>query len=117
MSDNIIKVKEILGIIDNKMDYYLYFCENSIKNRILDICNIEIIPERLNSLIQEFLIQQYKLNQNGIGSGQMLAVSASDNGQTVNFKTVGGVEGMSKDVNDFLDKNMDILLKYRKIGW
>ena len=58
MSDNIIKVKEILNIIDSKLDNYLEFCEKNITDKILDRCNIENIPKRLNSLVQEFLIEQ-----------------------------------------------------------
>lgn len=117
MSDNVKNVKEILNIIDNKLDNYLMFCEKNIVDKILDRCHIETIPERLNSLIQEFLIEQYNLNKDGIGEGKKQVSSASDNGQTVNFQTIGGANSMSKNVDEFLDRNMTTLIKYRKIGW
>ena len=117
MSDNVNKVKEILNITDSKLDNYLAFCEKNITDKILDRCNIEIIPERLNSLIQEFLIEQYNLNKEGIGKGKKEVSSASDNGQSVAFKTIGGANAMSQNVDEFLNRNMATLVTYRKIRW
>lgn len=117
MSDNVNKIKEILNITDTKLDGYLKFCENNITDKILDRCNIETVPKRLNSLIQEFLIEQYNLNKDGVGEGKKEVSSASDNGQSVSFKTVGGVNSMSKNVDEFLDRNMATLIKYRKMRW
>lgn len=117
MSENLNKVKEILNINDSKLDKYLEFCEKNVIDKILDRCHIEIVPERLNSLIQEFLIEQYTLNKNGIGEGEKQVSSASDNGQSVSFKIVGGTNSMSQNVDEFLDRNMSTLIKYRKVGW
>lgn len=117
MSDNVKKVKEILSITDAKLDNYLMFCETNITDKILDRCNIENIPKRLNSLIQEFLIEQYNLNKDGVGEGKKEFSSASDNGQSVNFQTVGGASSMSKNVDEFLDRNMSTLVQYRKLRW
>lgn len=117
MSNNIKTVKEILNVTDTKLDSYLEFCEKNITDKILDRCHIETISERLNSLIQEFLIEQYKLNESGILEGKKQVSSASDNGQTVSFQTVGGISSVSKNANEFLDKNMTILVAYRKMRW
>ena len=117
MTDNINRVKEILNITDSKLDNYLEFCEKNITDKILDRCHVDSIPERLNSLIQEFLIEQYKLNEDGILEGKKQVTSASDNGQTVQFQIVGGASSMSKNVNEFLDRNMSTLVKYRKMRW
>lgn len=117
MLDNIKQIKEILNIQDDKLDNYLMFCEQNITDKILDWCNIETIPERLNSLIQEFLIEQYNLNKEGVGKGIKEVSSASDNGQSVSFKTVGGTSSMSKNVDEFLNRNMSTLVKYRKMRW
>ena len=114
---NVGKIKEMLNIQDDKLDNYLRFCEQNITDKILDRCHIEDVPERLNSLIQEFLIEQYDLNKEGIGKGKKQVSSASDNGQTVNFQTVGGASSMSKNVDEFLDRNMSTLVKYRKMRW
>lgn len=117
MIDNVKEVKQILNITDNKLDSYLKFCEKNILDKILDRCHIEIIPERLNSLIQEFLIEQYNLNKEGVGEGKQQVSSASDNGQSVSFQVVGGVSSMSQNVDEFLDRNMATLVKYRKVVW
>lgn len=117
MIDNVEEVKEILNIKDSKIDNYLRFCEKNISEKILDRCHIETIPERLNSLIQEFLIEQYNINKEGVGEGKKQVSSASDNGQSVNFQVVGGVNSMSKNVDEFLDRNMATLVKYRKVVW
>lgn len=117
MLQNAKKAKEILGVTDNKLDKYLEFGEKNITNKILDRCNIKSIPDKLNTLIQEFLIEQYKLNEEGIGEGRKQVSSASDNGQSVNFQTVGGVSSMSKNADAFLDRNMTTLVAYRKIRW
>lgn len=117
MTDNVKEVKQILNIIDDKLDDYLKFCEKNISDKILDRCHIETIPERLNSLIQEFLIEQYQLNKDGVGEGKKQVSSASDNGQSVSFQIIGGVSSMSQNVDDFLDRNMAILVKYRKVAW
>lgn len=117
MTDNVEEVKEILNIKDSKIDNYLRFCEKNISEKILDRCHIETIPERLNSLIQEFLIEQYNINKEGVGEGKKQVSSASDNGQSVNFQVVGGVNSMSENVDEFLDRNMATLVKYRKVVW
>lgn len=116
MSDNIKEIKEILDVDDDKLDNYLKFCEKNITDKILDRCHIETIPERLNSLIQEFLIEQYNLNKEGIGEGKKQVSSTSDKGQSVSFQTVGGASSMAKNVDEFLDRNMATLIKYRKLS-
>lgn len=115
LSKNVTEIKEILSVTDNKLDKYLEFCERLLVNKILDICNLEKLPEKLNTTVQEFLIEQYKLNEKGVLEGKKEVTSASDNGQTVNFKTVGGIEKVSQNVDEFLDRNMSTLVQYRKL--
>lgn len=117
MSKNVDEIRKILRIENELIVPYLEFCEENIKNKILERCNIEIIPDKLNTLIQEFLIEQYTLNKEGIGEGKKQISSVSDNNQTVSFQTVGGLSNVSKNVNEFLDKNMSQLVTYRKIRW
>lgn len=117
LTTNVSEVKKILNIQDDKLDNYLKFCEKNITDKLLDRCHIETTPERLNSLIQEFLIEQYNLNKEGIGEGKKEASSASDNKQTVQFQIIGGASSMSKNVDEFLDRNMATLVKYRKMRW
>lgn len=117
MSENLRALSKFLRIDKYEIEQFLGFCEKNITDKILDRCHIDKIPERLNSLIQEFLIEQYNLNKNGIGEGKKEISSASDNGQTVSFNTVGGASSVSKNADQFLDRNMATLVKYRKIRW
>lgn len=117
MLKNLEEVSKFIEIDDYNMEKYLEFCEKSITDKILDRCHIETIPERLNSLIQEFLIEQYNLNKEGVGEGKKQVSSVSDNGQTVSFQIVGGANSTSKNVDEFLDRNMETLIKYRKVVW
>lgn len=117
MSDNVEKAKEILDITDTKLDKYLTFCEQVIIDEILDRCNIDTIPERLNSLIQEFLIGQYKLNKDGVLEGIKQVSSVSDIEQTVNFETIGGAEAIKQNAKVFIDDNMARIVAYRKLRW
>ena len=112
---NLIEVKSILNIKDNEFDRFLAFCEENISNKILERCNIDIIPKGLNTLIQEFLIEQYTINKSGIGEEKKVVTSISDNGQSANFQVVGGINSMSKNAEEFLDKNMASLVHYRKL--
>lgn len=117
MSDNVNEVKNILNIVNNDLDEYLVFCEKNITDKILDFCNIDKIPERLNTLIQQFLIEQYNLNKEGVGEGKMQVSSTSDNGQSVSFQVIGGASSMAKNVEQFIDRNSSTLVAYRKIRW
>lgn len=117
LTENITKAKEVLNIQDTDLDSFLEFREQVITDKILDRCSIETIPKRLNSLIQEFLIEQYKLNEDGILKGKKQVSSVSDNGQTVNFQTVGGASEISKNADSFLDENIESLIAYRKMRW
>lgn len=117
MTENVKEIKKILNTIDNQLDDYLVFCEKNITDKILDRCHTETVPDRLNSLIQEFLIEQYNINKDGIGEGKKQVSSASDNGQTVQFQIVGGASSMSQNVDEFLDRNMSTLVRYRKLRW
>jgi len=115
MTENVLEVSKILNISNTEINKFLEFCEKNITDKILDRCNIETIPERLNALIQEFLIEQYNLNKEGIGKGIKQVTNASDNGQSVNFQIIGGVNSMAKNAEEFLDRNMTTLISYRKM--
>ena len=116
-TNNVIEVNKILNLQDDKLDNYLEFCEKNITDKILDFCNIETITERLNSLIQEFLLEQYKLNEDGILEGKKQVSSASDTNQSISFETVGGANSISQNVDEFLDRNIATLITYRKMRW
>lgn len=114
--NNVQVVKEAYSITDDTFDKYLTICENIITPKILDNINDDKIPERLNSLIQEFLMTQYTQNQDGVGKGTTIVSSASDNGQSVNFSNIG-IDNIKRNADTFLDENEISLCSYRKPRW
>ncbi len=117
MSENLKAISKFISIDNYEIQKFLEFCEKNIIDKILDRCNIDTIPDRLNSLIQEFLIEQYTLNKEGVGKGLKEVSSVSDNGQSATFNVIGGATAVSKNVDEFLDRNMKTLVAYRKIRW
>lgn len=117
MSDILNKAKDILNIENNRSNAFIEFCIQKITNGILDFCNIEQFPEKLETLIIDFIIEQYTLNKNGVGEGKQEISSVSDNGQNVSLKTIGGASQMSKNVDEFINNNKKILITYRKLRW
>ena len=117
MSENLKEILKFLCVDNYEIEKFLEFCEKNITDKILDRCNIDTIPDRLNSLIQEFLIEQYNLNKECIGKVVKEVSSVSDNGQSATFNVVGGATVVSKNVDEFLDRNMKTLVAYRKIRW
>lgn len=115
--NNLDEVRNKFLILDTELVNYLTLCEQRLTDAIMDFCNIDKIPDRLNSLIQQFLTDQYELNKDGVGEGKTIVTSATDNGQSVGLKNVGGVESLSKDVAEFISRNEDSLLPYRKMRW
>lgn len=116
LSDNVKAVKEGYSIAEDTFDNYLTLCENIITPKILDNINCNEIPERLNSLIQEFLMIQYTQNQDGIGKGTTIVSGASDNGQSVSFSNIG-IDTIKRNADTFLDENEISLCAYRKPRW
>lgn len=116
ISNNIKKVKEAFSIADDTYDKYFTLCEKIIIDKILDNINCEELPERLNSLVVEFLINEYVSNQDGIGKGTTVVASASDVNQSVSFSNTT-LSNINNQADIFLDNNELILSGYRKIRW
>ena len=111
------KKEEVKDISKMKKDELLLVASEKGIEIPEDRCHINTIPKRLNSLIQEFLIEQYKLNEDGILECKKQISSVSDNRQTVQFENIGGLTYVSKSADEFLDKNMTTLVKYRRMRW
>lgn len=113
------RVKSLLEIQDNNSDnkiqeYIDLFCD-----KVKSICKRVDFPSELDYMAVNFAKNSYLYykNKDNSSNEQLQVTSASDNGQSVNFKTV---EVISKDdVN--LDKviaiNMAEISNYAYMGW
>lgn len=113
------RVKTLLEIQDNNSDnkiqeYIDLFCD-----KIKSICKRVDFPHQLDYMAVDFAKKCYiyykgKDNSN---NEQLQVTSASDNGQSVNFKTVETVTKDDVDVDKVIAKNMTEIANYAYMGW
>ena len=111
------KVKERLGITDDKQDKQIQGYIDDITSKIKSICNRIDLPEEL-----EYLVIRYAMNctifyKNGYGEGKQVISSVSDNGQAVSFKDVGAITADDINMDKYLEKNKDEISMYAYMRW
>lgn len=113
------RVKELLGIEDDTFDakiqgYIDLFCD-----KVKSICNILEFPQELNHLAVDFAKKSfiYYKDKDNSNNEHLQATSASDNGQTVNFKIVETVTREDVDLDKCVDKNKDEISMYACMRW
>ena len=111
------RVKELLELqddtSDNKIQGYIdLFC-----NKIKSICKRSDFPVELNYMAIEFARKSHIYYKNKTSNEQLQATSASDNGQTVNFKTVEIVTKDDVDLDKVIAKNMAEISNYTYMEW
>lgn len=113
------KVKELLELqgntSDNKIQGYIdLFC-----NKVKSICKRKDFPQELNYICIEFARKSYLYykNKDNSSNEQLQATTASDNGQTVNFKTVEIVTKDDVDLDKVIAKNMAEISNYAYMEW
>ena len=113
------KVKERLDIKDNSQDKKIQGYIDDIANKIKSICNRIDFPEELSYLAVNYAknCYIYYKNKDNSSNEQLQATSASDNGQTVNFKTVETVTKDDVDINKVIEKNADEISMYAYMRW
>lgn len=113
------KVKERLDIKDNSQDKKIQGYIDDITNKIKSICNRIDFPEELSYLAVNYAknCYIYYKNKDNSSNEQLQATSASDNGQTVNFKTVETVTKDDIDINKVIEKNADEISMYAYMRW
>lgn len=113
------KVKERLDIKDNSQDKKIQGYIDDITNKIKSICNRIDFPEELSYLAVNYAknCYIYYKNKDNSSNEQLQATSASDNGQTVNFKTVETVTKDDVDINKVIEKNADEISMYAYMRW
>lgn len=113
------KVKERLAITDEKQDKKIQGYIDEITDKVKSICNRINYPEKLNYLAIKYATDcfTYYKNKDNSSNEQLQATSASDNGQTVNFKTVENVSKDDVDIDKVVAKNVDEISMYAYMRW
>lgn len=113
------RVKTLLEIQDNNSDnkiqeYIDIFCD-----KVKSICKRIDFPSELDYMAVDFAKKSYLYykNKNNSNNEQLQVTSASDNGQSVNFKTVETVTKNDVDINEVISKNMAEISNYAYMGW
>ncbi|MCI8309100.1 MAG: phage head-tail connector protein [Clostridia bacterium] len=113
------KVKERLEITDTSQDKKIQSYIDEIIDKVKSICNRVDYPEELNYLAIKYAKDSfiyYKNKDNSINE-QMQLMSASDNGQTVNFKIIENVSKDDVDLDKVIAKNMEEISNYAYMRW
>lgn len=113
------KVKERLGITDTSEDTKIQGYIDDVIDKIKSICNRIDFPEELNYLAINYAknCYIYYKNKDDSSNEQLQVTSASDNGQSVNFKTVETVTKDDVDINKVVEKNADEISMYAYMRW
>lgn len=113
------KVKERLGITDTSQDKQIQSYIDVITDKVKSICNRIDFPEELSYLAIDYAknCYMYYKNKDNSNNEQLQVTSASDNGQSVNFKTVEMVTKDDVDVNKVVEKNIDEISMYAYMRW
>lgn len=113
------KVKELLELnndsVDSKLQGYIdLFCD-----KIKSICKRTDFPQELNYMCIEFARKSYLYykNKDNSNNEQLQVTSASDNGQSVNFKTVETISKDDVEVDKVITKNMTEISNYAYMEW
>lgn len=113
------KVKERLELTDTEQDKKIQSYIDEITDKIKSICNRIDFPEQLNYLAIKYAkdCYIYYKNKDNSNNEQSQVTSASDNGQTVNFKTIENVSKDDVDLNKIIAKNQDEISMYAYMRW
>ena len=119
MEEILKKVKELLEIKDDSLDNKLQCYINLFCNKVKSICKRIDFPSQLDYMVVEFARKSYLYykNKDNSTNEQLQVTSASDNGQSVNFKTVETVTKEDVDVDKVIAKNMVEISNYAYMEW
>lgn len=113
------KIKLRLGIEDTNRDEQIKAYIQDITDKIKSICKRCDFPKQLEYLVIRYAMNCYLYykDKDNNSNEQLQVSSASDNGQSVNFKTVEIVSKDDVDLDKFITKNMAEISNYAYMGW
>lgn len=113
------KVKERLNIKDFKQDDTILGYIEEFQSKIKSICKRDDFPKELEYMCVEYAkkCHMYYSNLDESKNQKLEIVSASDSGQSVNFKTIDIVNSDDIDIDKVIAKNMAEISNYAYMGW
>lgn len=112
-------VKERLDIKDKSQDKKIQGYIDDITNKVKSICNRVDFPTELDYMAVDFARKCYLYykNKNDSNNEILQVTSASDNGQSVNFKTVETITKDDVNIDKVIEKNKDEISMYAYMRW
>lgn len=113
------KVKELLELKDDSIDNKIQEYINLFSDKVKSICKRKDFPQELNYMCIEFARKSYLYykNKDNSSNEQLQVTSASDNGQSVNLKTIETVTKDDVDIDKVITKNMAEIANYAYMEW
>lgn len=119
MQELLKKIKERLNITDDKQDTKIKGYIDLFQNKIKSICKRTDFPQQLDYMCIEFARKSYLFYSNidETSNKKIEVTSASDNGQSVGFKTTEIIIAEDIDIDNYINKNMSEIKNYAYMGW
>lgn len=113
------EVKERLCITNTSQDKKIQGYIDEITDKVKSICNRIDFPDELNYLAIKYAKDSYVYykDKDESKNEQLQVTSASDNGQSVSFKTMENVSKDDVDVDKIIAKNQDEISMYAYMRW
>ncbi len=119
MEEILNKVKKFLNINSDKEDAKLKTYIELFQNRVISICKRRDFPKELEYMCIDFVRKRYicYLNLDVDSNKKVEVTSASDNGQSVSFKTTEIVKIEDVDIDNYINKNIAEISNYAYMEW
>lgn len=118
MEELVKKAIRSINLLDVSCEEVLGYIE-LFQDKIKSICKRKDFPEELNYMCVEFARKSYLYyaNKNNSSNEQLQVTSASDNGQSVSFKTVEIITKEDVDIDKVIEKNIAEIRNYAYMEW
>ncbi len=106
-------LKQLLGVQneEDKKDTILLFVLNKIENMILNYCNIEKVPKRLENVMLNMAVDLYRAESFGQEQAEGSVKSITEGDISVSF------DSATSENLGFLNNYTTQLNRYRKLDW
>lgn len=112
--NELIKLKQLLGITDTEKDIALEFVLADTKQRIMNYCNIDNLPQELETTMYRMAIDIYKNESIGSTEDNMTTKSISEGDTSVTFDKRAYDSGYS---NSIIKSYIPQLNRFRRLVW
>ena len=112
------KLKMLLGITDEEQDGVLSFILDTVTDMVLNYCNLDEIPQRLENIVVRMAADQYRSEGYGQAAAPQVAQSVMRGDVTVNYGS--GNNGNTAEITggkSILDDYRAQLNAFRRLRW